>query len=175
MPKILKTESIFESKLFKINKSFIQFNSQVLEYEIICGAGNGAVMILPFINDEIILIKEYAASVDNYMITFPKGKIDKNESILDAANRELQEEVGLKAENLKLIKEVHLAPGYINHTTHIVIAKDLHKSKLKGDEPDDLEVVRIKYKDIVKYLEKEEVVDSRVFSALFIYERYEKE
>ena len=39
---------------------------------------------------------EYSAAIDKYALTFPKGKIDEGESILDAANRELQEEIGFK-------------------------------------------------------------------------------
>lgn len=173
MPKILKTKSIFESKLFKINKSSIQFSTQTVDYEIICGTGNGAVMVMPFLNDDIILIKEYAASVDSYMLTFPKGKIDDNESVLDAANRELQEEIGFKAHNLKLLKEIHLAPGYINHKTYLAVATDLSESKLQGDEPDDLQILQVKYTELADFLKQYELVDSRVFSALYIFENYE--
>ena len=46
-------------------------------------------MVVPFIENDIIFINEYAAAIDDYMITFPKGKIDKGETIEEAANREL--------------------------------------------------------------------------------------
>jgi ADP-ribose diphosphatase len=95
MPKILNKKSIFRSKLFDIKEADIEFNNNILKYEIISGTGNGAVLIVPIINNDIIFIKEYAAAVDDYMITFPKGKIDNGETIVEAANRELQEEIGL--------------------------------------------------------------------------------
>ena len=94
MPKIIKEKSIFKSKLFNIKQAKIKFDNQILDYEIISGTGSGAVLIVPILGDEIIFIKEYAAAVDDYMITLPKGKIDDGEQLIEAANRELQEEVG---------------------------------------------------------------------------------
>ena len=97
MPKILKQKSIFKSKLFDIKQADIEFSGITMKYEIISGTGSGAVMVVPFIDNDIIFIKEYAAAIDDYMISFPKGKIDKGETIEEAANRELQEEVGYKS------------------------------------------------------------------------------
>ena len=56
------------------------------------GLDDGAVLIIPILENKIIFIKEYAAAVDDYMLTLPKGKIDSNETIYEAADRELQEE-----------------------------------------------------------------------------------
>ena len=125
MPKILKQKSIFKSKLFDIKQADIEFNGITMKYEIISGTGRGAVMVVPFIENDIIFIKEYAAAIDDYIITFPKGKIDKGETIEEAANRELQEEVGYISKEIKLIKKLYLAPGYIDNMTYVMVAKDL--------------------------------------------------
>ena len=166
MPKILKEKSIFKSKLFDIKQTDIQFGDNVLQYEIISGTGSGAVLIVPHIDEDIIFIKEYAAAVDDYMITLPKGKIDKGETIIEAANRELQEEVGYKAEKIKLLRKLYLAPGYIDHVTYVMSASNLTPSFLKGDEPEDLEIIRVNKKDINTFLNNNEIVDSRVYAAI---------
>ena len=166
MPKILKQKSIFKTKLFNITEADIKFGDKILKYEIISGTGKGAVLIVPIIGDEIIFIKEYAAAVDNYMITFPKGKIDNDESIHEAANRELQEEIGYRAKDIKFIKKIYLAPGYINHVTYIMSANDLQASSLLGDEPEMLEQIRVKKDNLQKFLEASEIIDSRVYAAL---------
>tara|TARA_B100001113_G_scaffold145626_1_gene119332 strand:- start:1774 stop:2301 length:528 start_codon:yes stop_codon:yes gene_type:complete len=166
MSKILKEKSIFKSKLFNIKQTDIKFGDKVLKYEIISGTGNGAVLVVPIIDDEIIFIKEYAAAIDNYMITFPKGKIDQDESIHEAANRELQEEIGYKSNNINFIKKIYLAPGYIDHITYIMFATDLEPSALVGDEPEELEQIKVHKNKIQLFLEEEEIIDSRVYAAL---------
>jgi ADP-ribose diphosphatase len=173
MPKILKQKSIFKSKLFDIKQADIEFNGITMKYEIISGTGSGAVMVVPFIENDIIFIKEYAAAIDDYMITFPKGKIDKGETIEEAANRELQEEVGYKSKEIKLIKKLYLAPGYIDHMTYVMVAKDLSVSSLSGDEPEELEVIRVHRDDVINFLDKNEIIDSRVHAALNIIENHE--
>ena len=173
MPKILNQKLIFKSKLFNIKQADIEFNGTTMKYEIISGTGSGAVMVVPFIENDIIFIKEYAAAIDDYMITFPKGKIDKGETIEEAANRELQEEVGYKSKEIKLIKKLYLAPGYIDHMTYVMIAKELSVSSLSGDEPEELEVIRVHRDDVINFLDKNEIIDSRVHAALNIIENHE--
>ena len=166
MPKILNEKSIFKTRLFNIKEAEIEFDDRILKYEIISGNGEGAVLIVPILGDEIIFIKEYAAAVDDYMITLPKGTIDKNESIYEAANRELQEEIGYKANDVQFIKKIHLAPGYINHVTYIMFAQNLQSSSLPGDEPEVLEQIRVNKDELKKFLETSEIIDSRVYAAL---------
>jgi len=166
MPKILSEKSIFKTRLFNIKEAEIKFDDKILKYEIISGNGQGAVLIVPILGNEIIFIKEYAAAVDDYMITFPKGKIDKDESMYEAANRELQEEIGYKANDVKFIKKIHLAPGYINHVTYIMFAQNLQSSSLPGDEPEVLEQIRVNKTELKKFLETSEIIDSRVYAAL---------
>ena len=173
MPKILNQKLIFKSKLFDIKQADIEFNGITMKYEIISGTGSSAVMVVPFIENDIIFIKEYAAAIDDYMITFPKGKIDKGETIEEAANRELQEEVGYKSKDIKLIKKLYLAPGYIDHMTYVMVAKELSVSSLSGDEPEELEVIRVHRDDVINFLDKNEIIDSRVHAALNIIENHE--
>ena len=170
MPTIKNKTPIITTKLFKLDKLLIDFGDTVSrEYEVISGTGNGAVMIIPILGDDFLFIREYAAAIDDYSLTFPKGKIDDKESILVAANRELQEEVGFKAEQLKHIYTLDLAPGYMNHKTHIVLAQNLVASKLDGDEPEDLEIVKYSKNDMDRVLLESNNIDSRALASLFIY------
>ena len=123
MPKILKKSSLFKSRLFNINEAKIEFSNEVLNYEIISGTGQGAVLIIPVLENNIIFIKEYAAAVDDYMLTLPKGKIDSHETMYEAADRELQEEVGFKSDKMNFIQKLYLAPGYIDPVsyTHLTL------------------------------------------------------
>ena len=172
MPKIFRKSVIAQTRLFKIEELDIKFsNNEQRTYETISGTGEGAVMIIPVLGNNLVLISEYAAAVDDYSITFPKGKIDKGETILEAANRELQEEIGYMSSNLEHVHTLDLAPGYIDHKTHIVIARDLQKSSLRGDEPEPLKIIQHSIDEIKKSycLTNYSHVDSRVYSSLYIF------
>ena len=168
---IIKNKSLISlTKLFKISKLDIEFNKDIVrEYEVISGTGNGAVMIIPVTQNTMFFIKEYAAAIDAYALTFPKGGIDEGESILEAANRELQEEIGYRSSSLEHIHTINLAPGYIDHKTHIVLAKNLSPSKLCGDEPEDLEIIEVPFDNIDNFLSNNVHIDSRVLASLYVY------
>ena len=56
-----------------------------------------------------------------------------------------------------------------HHKTHIVLAENLVPSKLEGDEPEDLEVIKCKKNDINKLLFENNNIDSRVLASLYVY------
>lgn len=170
MPIIKNKSTIITTKLFKINKLDIEFDNQAIrEYEVISGTGSGAVMIIPILGDNFLFIREYAAAINNYSLTFPKGKIDDGESILVAANRELQEEIGYKANKIRQIFSLNLAPGYMDHKTYIILAENLVPSKLNGDEPEDLEVIKYNKNNLSNLLFESNNIDSRALASLYIY------
>lgn len=169
-PQILSTRLVKQTRLFSIEEVDIQFgNGQQVCYERLKGtATGGGVLIVPIIDKHLLLVKEYSVGVEDYQLMFPKGKVEANEPVEEAANRELQEEVGFAAEKLQLIKSMSLAPGYISHQTHIVVATDLYPSSLPGDEPESLEVVRWPIEEIDALVTRDDVSEGRSIAAAYM-------
>ena len=64
--------------------------------------GLGAVIIVPMLDAETVLLaREYAAGLHHYEIGLPKGRLEKGESIIEAAQREMKEEIGYGAHRLE--------------------------------------------------------------------------
>lgn len=169
-PACLNKTIIARSKLFQIEQLDLEFsNGQRREYERIVGAAYGAVLIIA-IDDkgDTYLVREYAAGTDCYELGFPKGIIDPGESAIDAANRELQEEIGLAATELQVVKSVSLAPGYFKAKLDIVLAKGLYDSVLTGDEPEPLEIVKWPLNDIDGLLMQSDFTEARSVAALLL-------
>ncbi len=170
-PKILQRKTVASSKLFQVEALSLEFcNGEQREYErLIRGKGHGAVLIVPLLDyDTVLLVKEYAAGLDRYELGLPKGKLDAGEDSLSAANRELQEEVGYAAGKLQLLTSLSLAPSYMEHCIDIVIARDLYASKLSGDEPEALEVVPWKLSELPKLMATGECSEARSIAALYL-------
>lgn len=173
-PKIKKQKVIAQTRIFAVEELELEFSNGVFRiYERLKAGKHGAVMIIPMLDSEtMLLIKEYAAGLERYELAFPKGLIDPGESALEAANRELQEEAGYAAKSLSELKKITLAPGYLSHEMHLVVAEDLFESKLEGDEPEPIEVVPWKLSDIDKLLDVEEFSEARSIAAIYLLQRY---
>ena len=176
-PIILNKTTIAKSRLFRIESLDIQFsNGELRNYErLVRGNPGGAVLIVPMLDSEtVLLIREYSAGVHRYEIGLPKGKTDAGESFLEAANRELKEEVGFGARKLHHLSSFSLAPSYLEHITEIVIAQDLYAEKLTGDKPEELEVIPWKINNINELLATGACTEARSIAALFMTLEYLK-
>ena len=174
LPQIHHREIIATSSFFKVERVDLEFaNGATRQFERMAGSGRGAVMIVPMLDDEtFLLVREYAAGTHSYQLGFPKGLIDPGESVLEAANRELMEEVGYGAKHLQDIHTVSMAPAFFNAKMNIVMAKDLYEQRLEGDEPEPMEVIPWSIHDKQALLAREDFVEARCIAALFLAEQW---
>ncbi|TXL17808.1 hypothetical protein BMR04_03985 [Methylococcaceae bacterium HT3] len=101
-----------------------------------------------------------------------EGKIDNGESALQAANRELKEEVGYGAHKIQQISSFSIAPSYMEHMTEIILAQDLYPEKLPGDEPEELEVVPWKLDNLTQLVSSGQCTEARSIAALYMVRDY---
>lgn len=174
VPTILSVETCAQSRLFTIERVQLRFSNDVeREYERMKNHGHGAVMVVPYLNDEtLLLIQEYACGTHRYELGFPKGMIDKGETPEQAANRELKEEIGFGAKKLVSLKSLAMAPTYFGSTMHIFIAQDLYPERLEGDEPEELTVIEWPAKAVSDLLDNTEFSDGRCVAALLMADRF---
>ena len=144
-------------------------NGERRRYHRLKSTGHGAVVVVPMIDDDtVLLVREYAAGVHRYELGLVKGRIDAGETPEQAADRELKEEAGYGARRIEVLRTLSLAPTYMSHQTHLVLARDLYPQRLPGDEPEELEVVPWKLDRLHELILREEFSEGRSIAALFI-------
>lgn len=170
LPEILQRRTVAESRLFTIEALQLRFTNGIERtYERLCSRNLQAVMVIPMIDhDRFYLIREYAAGVNRYELALPKGIVDKGEDILVAANRELQEEVGMAAQQLEYLLTLTASPGYFNSQMNIVLAQNLTSSRLPGDEPETIEVFEWRLSQLPELIASGEITEARSIAALYL-------
>ena len=144
-------------------------NGERRRYHRLKSGGHGSVIIAALHDPHtVLLIREYAAGLHRYELGLPKGRMDAGETVLEAANRELKEEVGFGARRLTRVRAISQAPTYMNHEIHLVLAEDLYPERLPGDEPEELEVVPWKLDALDELMLREDCSEGRSLAALFI-------
>lgn len=170
VPKVLARKVVAQSRLLKIEAVDLRFsNGEQRQFERMQGSGRGAVMVVPFIDEEtMILVREYAAGLHEYQLGFPKGLIDPGETPEQAAQRELKEEIGYGCRSLQRLTEVTMAPQFFQAKMTLFVAHDLYPEKLPGDEPEPLEKVTWSLNDIERLLEQPDFSEARSLTALLL-------
>lgn len=158
--KTMKTETIYDGKILKLRVDTVELpNMNYSHREIV--EHSGSVAIVPLKDDETVyMVKQYRKAVEQVVLEFPAGLIEDGEDPKEAAQRELQEEIGYGAEKLSYINEVFSSPGFTDEKVDIFIAKDLYKSKLKADDDENIEIVEVKIKDLREMIDSFELQDA---------------
>ncbi len=174
LPEILEKKTIARTRLFHVEGLHLRFSNGVeRDYERLKSGKRGAVMVIPMLDSQtVLLIREYAAGVERYELAFSKGLIDEGETALEAANREMKEEVGYGGRDLQLLKQFSLAPGYLSHRMSLVLARDLYEERLEGDEPEELEVVPWPVADLDLLIEQEDFTEARSIAAIYLLKQH---
>lgn len=169
-PQILNVKTVAKTRLFHVEALELKFSNGVTtNYERLRTSSSGAVLVVPMLDDEtVLLIREYAAGVDRYELALPKGRIEQNESAEEAAGREIMEEVGYGAGRLTHVMSVTSAPGYSSQLTHIFLAEELYEQRLDGDEPEEIEVVPWKLAQLEELFQRDDCSEARSIVALYM-------
>jgi ADP-ribose pyrophosphatase len=91
----------------------------------------GASAIVPFLSDphgedpQVLLIRQYRYATDGYLFEIPAGRKDPGESPETCANRELLEETGCSAGNMRFMTSMWTTPGFTDERIHLFMASDL--------------------------------------------------
>lgn len=169
MIKRLTEKLVFQTKFFKIKDILLenQYKKQVT-YQII--EKKNSALLVPLTSDNnVLFIEEFYPAINQYQLGLPKGRLDEGYNELQTANKELQEEIGYKANKLDSLGILTLSPGYLTQKTHIYLARELQESKLDtGDELEELKIVRYPLNKFEELIEKGKLTEARMIAALFL-------
>jgi ADP-ribose pyrophosphatase len=80
--------------------------------------------------------------------------------------REIREEIGMAAENLQLLGDFFLVPGYCNEHMYTYLATGLYPSTLAPDADEFLNISKIPYLDVLKMMCSGKIQDAKTLATL---------
>lgn len=171
LPEILRATRVAESRFFHVEALELKFaNGERRTYERLPPRGRQAVIVVGLTaRDEVVLVREYLAGLHNYELGLPKGTVaGPDETLTEAANRELKEEAGFGARRIDYLRELSVAPSHMGFTVHAVLARGLYPERLPGDEPEAPEVCPWPLADIDDLFLSGEISEARSLAAIRI-------
>ena len=125
----------------------------------------GAVAIVPVIDDDIILVRQYRSAIDALLLEIPAGLRDVDgEPPIETAQRELIEEIGMRAASLTPIASVHNSVGFCDEQIHLFVGTDLEPVERElTDSPEEqaMEILRLPLSEAKKMIATGEITDAK--------------
>ena len=159
----------FEGKYLKVRRDTIDIpNRPVKTWDIV--VTSGAVAIIPIDSQgRIVLVEQWRRAIDRITLELPAGMLDPGESPQECAQRELQEETGLKAGSLKPFGGCFSSPGSMTEYIHLYLGRDLTESPLNADDTDLIDVRTLSLNEAQKMIENGQICDAKTIIGILRY------
>ena len=124
---------------------------------------NTAISIVPVDSDGFTyLVGQFRYTLNAYSWEVPEGgcSIESGESIVEAAKRELLEEIGLVATEWKELGEVYLSNSVSDEKAVIYLAQNLSQHQACPEETEILKIRKLPLKDAIEMAKNGEITDA---------------
>ena len=170
--KTLDSERMFEGKIVNVRRDSVELvNGNTSFREVVEHAG-GVVVIAVDECNRVYMVRQFRYPVGRVMLEVPAGKLEKGETPLFAAMRELREETGVTAEKLVYFGSTYPSPGFCDEELHIYLALGLTEGEASPDEDEFLTVEKIDIDKLAKMIVRGELQDGKTISAVFMAREY---
>ncbi len=132
----------------------------------------GAVSIVPLFEDgTVVLVRQYRAALEVELLEIPAGKLDVDGEPLEiCAARELEEEVGYRAERLEELVGFAESPGFCDEINHVFLATGLTEvpHDRQGIEEEHMVSERIALADVPRLVAEGTIIDAKSIVGLLL-------
>jgi ADP-ribose pyrophosphatase len=123
--------------------------------------------VLPLLDGErVLLVRQYRYVQGDARWEIPTGGVKEGESRMDAAQRELQEETGYRAERLSLISQYYTSKSICDETAYLYVGEGLAPARRAPDETELIEVKAFPFRQALRMVIDCEIMDSMSVIAL---------
>ena len=164
-----KSERIYDGKVVNLRiDSFRLANGREARMEVVEHAE--VVHVLPV--DEagrLMLVRQYRAAAGKELLETPAGGIEPDETPEVAAQRELREETGYRAENFRRLSSVYSSPGFCTELNHLFVATGLSYDPLDPDADEDIALVPVTLAEAEDLVASGGIGDAKSATTILLY------
>ncbi|KOR31237.1 NUDIX hydrolase [Achromatium sp. WMS2] len=164
--------SVFQGRIIGVNLEYCTLpNGKQAELEIVHHPGGSTIVAIDDQN-RIGLVYQYRWATGGWIWELPAGKRDDNEPPLLTAQRELEEELGVEAENWQELGFIHSSPGFLTEIIYLYLATNLRLKLQRLEASEVLEVHWIPIAEAMEWAASGKISDGKSLAGLFRAQQY---
>jgi ADP-ribose pyrophosphatase len=170
--KVISNETVYEGPIFGVRRDrVIEPHGVEVTREIVTHPGS--VVILPVFPDgRILLIRQYRHVAEQYLWELVAGRKDEDETFVEAAQRELEEETGYRARKFTQMMDIFPSPGFVAEKMAIFVAEGLTKGKARPEEDEKITARILSLREAEKWIRRGKVRDGKSVAGILFYSRF---
>jgi ADP-ribose pyrophosphatase len=154
---------VYKGRVFAVEVERRRFPNGT-EHEVAIVRHPPSVVLIPMQEDgQVILIRQYRASIDREIWEIPAGSVDEGESPEQAAARECEEEIGLVPDHVQRIRGLYPTPGFCDEELIFFRVSGLRApaadSPHRPDDDEDIRTQAFSLEAARAMVERREIID----------------
>ena len=140
----------------------------------------GAAAVVPFLDPpgsadpRAVLIRQFRHAADGYIWEVPAGRLDGGESPESCAERELEEETGMRARRLERLTTIHTTPGFTDERIHLFLADGLEPGAEHREADEFMELHTLRWSRVLEMIDRGEIVDGKTLVSLLFVQTFRR-
>jgi ADP-ribose pyrophosphatase len=171
----LSSRPVYANKWISLREDLVELpDGRTTIYGVVtCGHCVG---ILPFVDrDTVRLVRQYRYVAGRPTWEMPTGGVQAGESLEEAAQRELAEEIGHRAQRLVAVNTYHTSKSVVDETAHLFLAEGLVRAETAPDDTEFIDVRDFPFETVLQMVLDGEILDSMtIIATLFAARRRER-
>lgn len=171
-PGMVSTRPIHDGRIVHLSVDTVRFpDGSTGELEMIRHSGASAV--LPVLSDpggadpQVVLVRQYRYATGGWLYEVPAGRPEHpGEPWEEVARRELREEAGLEAGELRYLTAIYTAPGFTDERIRLYVATNLSAADTSYDVDEFMEPVRLPLSEALRMVQDGEITDAKTICTL---------
>lgn len=163
-PRVLRSRRVYDGAVVSLRIDELAADGGPSPREIV--EHRGAVAAVPLLPDgAVLLVRQYRHAAGGPLLEIPAGTLEPGEDPASALQRELAEEIGMRAGEVRHLVTFLPSPGFLTEEVHVYLARDLTPHRLPAEE-DDIEVVRVPLEEAQAMIRSGAIRDAKSIIAL---------
>ena len=162
----LTSDTKFVGKVITVTLDRVELENGKTSMREIVHHHGGATVIALTKNKEIYLVKQFRYAFGKQLWEIPAGKLEKNEDPFEAAKRELEEEVGITAENYYDLGEFYPTVGFCTEIIYSYCATNLTETNQNLDEDEFITVEKVPFDKAFEMVMNGDIKDGKTIASI---------
>ncbi len=159
-PETFSSKTIYSGKVFDIRVDRVREGD--VEYERDIVVHGGSAVILPVFDDgTAALVRQYRHAAGEMLLELAAGTLEAGEDPVAGALRELEEEIGVRAETVEKLAEFYVSPGFLTEKMHVFLATGLTEVGQKLEEDEILTIERHSFPVLLEMISLGQIKDAK--------------
>jgi 8-oxo-dGTP pyrophosphatase MutT (NUDIX family) len=158
---------IYQGRIVRLALESVRLpNGALAELEIVHHPGGAAVVALDA-QRRVCLLRQYRHAAGGWLWELPAGKLDAGEAPLATAERELEEEAGMRAKHWESLGRIVSSPGVLTEVIHLYLARELTPTPAHAEDHEVIEIHWFPWEEVLRMAQGGDIEDAKTLAGLW--------